>query len=183
MRQGELFGLHWPEVDLERGTVRVVRSLYQRVAELKLKDVKTRASRRTVRLAAGTVEALHELRKRMLAEGRDVRTGPVFVRRGGGLLLKAGVYRPFLDLAARAGLPRITFHDLRHTSATLLLTAGVNVKAVASRLGHSTPIITLKHYAAWMPEVDERAAVLTQELLLGAIAPPLPRNAGEAGGA
>jgi integrase len=68
-------------------------------------------------------------------------------------------------LVKKAGLPPIRFHDLRHTSATLLLQRGVNIKAVSARLGHTKIATTLNLYVHFMPEMDEQAASVMNDLL------------------
>src|SRR3954464_3900360 len=95
----------------------------------------------------------------MLAEGHDVKRGPVFVTRTGNFLGKSNlirqVHRPLL---ARAGLPIYKFHALRHTHASTLLARGRNLREVADRLGHSSPELTLRVYAHLMPGAGKETA-------------------------
>lgn len=148
MRQGELFGLHWPQVDFDGAAVFVTQALEETKAGFRLKPPKSKASKRRIALAAETMAVLNDHRQRMLAEGRDVKTGPVFVNTEGGFLRKNNLHQnSFARIRRKSGVPRVAFHGLRHTSATLLLLNGINVKAVSVRLGHSSIKITLDTYA------------------------------------
>ncbi len=173
MRQGELFALQWPEVDFASGTVVVIRSLEELNGHQKIKETKTKSSRRRIKLTPRTMAVLNEHRQRMLAEGRDVKSGPVFVNSDGGFIFKSSFRTwSFLkvlrrcDLLDEAGKPLIRFHDLRHTCATLLLAAGENVKVVSERLGHSSIKITLDTYAHVLPGMQD-AAVDRMATILG----------------
>jgi integrase len=120
MRQGELFALRWEDINLEDGTVFVQHTLEEIDGKFQLKEPKSAAGRWRIELPAFAVEALHEHRKRMFAEGHMA--GPIFCdRRGGGWLRKSNftrqVYKPLLE---QAGLPNIRFHDLRLGHATLI---------------------------------------------------------------
>jgi integrase len=167
MRQGELFGLHWPDLDFERGEVFVQRSLKERKGVLRLKETKTKHGRRRVRLTRPTLDALQQHRERMLAEGREVKAGAVFCDTDGGFLRKSNFARRSFDRALRmagliaerqaGGKPKVRFHDLRHTCATILLLADVNPKVVSERLGHASIEITLNTYSHVLPTLQERA--------------------------
>jgi integrase len=166
MRQGELFGLQWPDVDFDGGSLQVQRTLQELRGEFTLKPPKTAAGRRRIELSAFTLAVLNGHRQRMLAEGCDVRTGQVFCDERGGFLRKSNVSRrSFRSIMARAGLPRIRFHDLRHTAATLLLMAGENVKVVSERLGHEDIQITLTTYAHVLPTMQKGAAEKMNRIL------------------
>jgi integrase len=157
MRPGELFALEWPDFDLEGGKVMVRRSLEEIDGRLRVKDVKTPKARRRIHLAPQTIAALHEHRKRMLADGHVA--GPVCCETQGGHLRNANLRtHSFKPILARAGLPSIRLYDLRHTCATLLLLADESAKVVSERLGHSTVMLTLDTYSHVLPTMQQRAA-------------------------
>ncbi len=163
MRQGELFGLAWADVDFDAGCLSVRRSLEDLNGELRLKETKSAKGRRRIDLPKLTLDALHEHRKRMLAEGHGA--APVFCDTDGGHLRGPNVTRrSFAPLMKRAGLPRIRFHDLRHTAATCLLLAGENPKVVQERLGHAKVQITLDTYSHVLPTMQAAAAERLQKL-------------------
>jgi integrase len=141
MRQGELLGLRWQDVDLERRRLQLVRQL------------KTRQSRRAVVLPELAATALVDHRDRQAAEREQQGAGweehdLVFPNTVGGPLDPHNLrQRSFFPLLIRAGLPRIRFHDLRHSCATLLLSEGVHPKIVSDLLGHSQIGITLDLYS------------------------------------
>jgi integrase len=118
------------------------------------------------------MDALHEHRKRMLAEGHDVKAGPVFVTKTGNFLGRGNfvrqIHQPMLK---RAGLPVRKFHTLRHTHASTLLARGRSILAVSERLGHGSPELTLRVYAHLMPgDGKETARVL--DLMFGGYMKP-----------
>lgn len=168
MRAGELLALRWPQVDLKAGTVRVIRTLYQdKQGKFHELPPKSAASRRTIKLAASTVAVLAAHRKAMKAEGRDVEEGVVFAaKRSGGFLDYNTFYRRYFgDTVRKAGVPMIRPHDMRHTSATLLLAAGVGIKVVSQRLGHEDIVTTLRLYAHVMADQQDAAATAMEGLL------------------
>jgi integrase len=166
LRQGELLGLYWRDIDLTRGTVRVTKALEEVRGELKLKEPKTKSSIRTVVLSPMTLEALGEHRTAMLGAGHCTPDTPVFCgSRRGQWLRKSDVYRlSFSPILKRAGL-KFRFHDLRHASASLLLAGGVDVKTVQSRLGHSAAAITMDIYAHAIDRGQQTAADKMQDIL------------------
>ncbi len=129
---------------------------------MRIKDTKTGTGRK-IDLPPVAMQALEQHRAAMLREGHIA--GPVFCDQQGGYLRKGNVCRrSFVPLMSAAGVPRLRFHDLRHTSASLLLAAGENVKTVAERLGHSSVKITLDVYAHVMPTMQQAAAARMQKL-------------------
>jgi integrase len=173
MRQGELLGLGWEDVDLEARTVRVRRTLTLAKGGPSLTEPKTPKSRRSIRLTAGAVEALALHRERQEAEGAA--TGDtwnawdlVFCTRRGTPIRRDNLHdKHWKPLLRRAKLPDIRFHDLRHTCATLLLTKGVHPKIVSEMLGHSSVSITLDIYSHVIPGLGEAAARAMEIALQG----------------
>jgi integrase len=173
MRQGELLGLQWSDINLDKATVNVCRSLMNLKGTRALRDPKTTRSRRTISLPCFAVEALIEHRAAMLAEGHIA--APVFCTRAGTFLRPARLtgshFHPIIkranrravELADQTGveplvIPEIRFPDLRHTHATSLLAQGHNVKAVSLRLGHASIKVTLEIYAHVLPTDDKALA-------------------------
>ena len=114
--------------------------------------------------APQTIAALHNHRKRMLAEGHLA--GPVFCDTQGGHLRNANLRRnSFKQILKWAKLPSIRLYDLRHTCATLLLLADESAKVVSERLGHSTITLTLDTYAHVLPTMQQRAAATMGKIL------------------
>jgi integrase len=159
MRQGELLGLQWGDVDLKAGTLAVRRQL---VEEAKgrpvLGELKTTRSRRLVVLPEIAIGALRS-HKAGLAVAQHP-TALVFTDSRGNPLRKTNLLRRWYHpLVAKAGLPRSRFHDLRHTHATLLLSQGVHPKVVQERLGHASVTMTLDTYSHVTPSLQAEAAV------------------------
>lgn len=94
-------------------------------------------------------------------------TDLVFTRADGTALRPDHVSRTFASFASSSGVPVIRLHDLRHTSATLMLLAGVPAKVASSRLGHSNIAVTLDTYTTVLPKLDEDAAASTGSLIYG----------------
>jgi integrase len=173
MREGELFGLEWSDIDFAAAALSVNRTLEEIGGELRTKEPKTAKSRRRIDLPRFAVEALQDHRKAMLAEGHAA--GRVFCDQKGGYLRVSNVRRrSFLAIIGRVNakateeaekvgnqpalLPVIRFHDLRHTAATLLLLQGVHPKVVSERLGHADVTITLNTYSHVLPTMQKEAA-------------------------
>jgi integrase len=173
MRRGELLGLKWDDVDLEAATVRVRRTLTRtdNGRHLALGEPKTKKSRRTVRLTQKAVEVLKSHRARQAEEKLGIGSlyqnqGLVFAGEGGGLINPSNLrQRSFVPLLERAGLPRITFHDLRHTCASLLFQRNVHPKFVQELLGHTSVAITLDTYSHMLPGMGGEAADAIREAL------------------
>jgi integrase len=161
LRQGELLGLRWQDVDLERRRLQLVRQL------------KTRQSRRAVLLPELAATALVDHRVRQAAEREQQGVyweehGLVFPNTVGKPLNPNNLrQRSFFPLLDRAGLPRIRFHDLRHSCATLLLSEGVHPKIVSDLLGHSQIGITLDLYSHVTATMQAVAAEAMGRLLGG----------------
>jgi integrase len=168
MRQGELLGLQWADVDLERAEFRVNRALQRYGGQLQLIEPKTAKSRRTGSLTASAVGVLQAHRARQIAAGlAPLPTAFVFTSSAGTALEPRNVTRSFKRLLRRVGLPDIRFHDLRHSFATLLLVQGVSPRVVMEMLGHSQITLTMNTYSHVIPALKEDAAARLDAILGG----------------
>ena len=104
-------------------------------------------------------------RTRLVAGDRWNQTGLVFVSPDGGPYKPESISQAFERAAARAALPRIRFHDLRHTHATHLLASGANARLVSERLGHSSVAFTLDTYGHELPDQQADAAAAVARLV------------------
>jgi integrase len=171
-RQGEILALFWDDIDLAKKTLTVKRCLSETKQGFVLKEPKTSASRRTVTLPDFVVDALIAHKAAMLKAG--LISAPIFCARSGNHLFKRNLLRAFWaaivnanaqaaklppDEAEEKTIPDgLRFHDLRHSTASLLLSQGQSLRAVSQRLGHSNPALTLKVYAHCLPSDDAQLA-------------------------
>jgi integrase len=162
-RRGEICGLRWTDVDLQARTITIATQRVMVGWQATDDEPKSEMSKRIVALDEATAAALRAHRKQQLADRLAwmdawTESGKVFVREDGGALHPAAVTLLFNRLAFGAGLPPVRFHDLRHGAATYALAAGVDVKVVQERLGHSTSALTRDVYTSVLPEVARAAA-------------------------
>ena len=163
MRRGEILALRWRNVDLETGSIRVVESLEQTRSGLRFKPPKTDHSRSVI-VPSAVIEELRRLRREqaeeLLALGvRQTSDTLVCARADGEPLQPRSLTHEFTVAMARIKeLPRVRFHDLRHSHATQLLLAGVHPKVAQERLGHSTITTTLDLYSHVTATMQEDAA-------------------------
>lgn len=172
LRQGEALGLRWQDVDLEQGLLTVRYQLQRIDGKLVLTEPKTVRSRRTIQLPAIALEALRAHKVRQLEE--RLKAGPawqgwdhdlVFTTTIGTPLEARSIVRHFHKLLQKAGLPRMPFHNLRHTAASLLLAQGLDIRVVQQVLGHSQIALTANLYAHVMPVLLKEAAARMDALL------------------
>lgn len=161
LRQGELLGLRWSDVDLDAGTLTIRRSL--RVGDRDLAEPKTERAKRTLTLGASVVSVLRAHRTRQLEErlaaGSRWHEGEfVFATRTGEAIDSRNVTKAFQRALRDAGLPRQRFHDLRHACATLLLEDGEELAVISRILGHSNLSTTADVYAHLTPAMLQRSA-------------------------
>lgn len=173
MRQGELLALRWSDVDLERTTAAVRRSLQRTPEGPVFTPPKSARSRRQVLLTPTAIAALrrHRIRQaedRLAAGSAWDDQELVFANTVGRPLDGPTVTKAFQAALVRANLPRIRFHDLRHTAATLLLGRGIHPKIVSEQLGHSQIAITLDLYSHVTPTMQRDAAAAIESMLGGA---------------
>jgi integrase len=178
-RQGELLALNWPDIDFEKGTLDIRRSLGWADKQPHLKEPKSKAGKRNLVLPPFVLTALRDHRAAALKAGHI--TAPVFCTRNATYLDKKNVIRSFRNVVKKANtaaektakeagtepeqIPvEVRFHDLRHTHASLLIANGHSIKAVSRRLGHGSIEVTLRVYAHLMPNDDEKLATGVEAL-------------------
>lgn len=153
LRKGELLGLRWEDLDLDAGTAAVRRTLQRTAAGgLITLPTKTRASERRIALPTRCLHSLklhreQQQREREAADTAWQHSGHVFTTAQGGSLDPTNLTRAFTTLLRKAGLRRIRFHDLRHSTATLLLEQGVELVVIKELLGHAHIGVTATVYA------------------------------------
>jgi integrase len=170
MRRGEVLGLRWCDLDLEAQQLSVVQCVIEVAHAVRVGPPKSERSRRMIALDAKTVAVLAEHKraekeKRLKRGGRLAPHELVFTHRDGSPIHPACFSQTFNRRVATAHVPRIRFHDLRHTHATLALRARVHPKIVSERLGHSTVAITLDIYSHCIPSLQREAAEAIGALL------------------
>ncbi|MFG3133290.1 tyrosine-type recombinase/integrase [Streptomyces tendae] len=153
LRKGELLGLHWEDLDLDAGTAAIRRTL-QRTSTggLTTLPTKTRASERRIALPTRCVQSLklhHEQqeREREASGATWQHDAHVFTTVQGRPIDPTNLTRTFTTILRRAGLRHIRFHDLRHSTATLLLEQGVELVVIKELLGHAHIGVTATVYA------------------------------------
>jgi integrase len=172
LREGEVLGLKWDKVDLQRRILRVDRALQRVEGELSLVEPKTLRSRRTLTLPEMVVTALQshrvrQLEERMLTGERWQDLDFVFTTSIGTPIDARNLIRWFHAALKKAGLPRRRFHDLRHSCASLLLAQRVPARVVMDVLGHSQISLTLDTYSHVMPAMLKEAADSIDAALAG----------------
>jgi integrase len=164
MRRGELAGLRWRDIDLEAGTLTVAQQRTNANHEVVISAPKARSQRQIV-LAPATIAALRQhrtmqLRERLALGEAWADSGYVFVDEAGQPYHPHSYLTMFRRACARARVPPIRLHDLRHTMATLALQAGVHPKVVQEQLGHSAINVTMDVYSH-VPQAVRRESAST----------------------
>ena len=163
LRRGELLGLKWEDIDLERGDLRVKRQVARINGAVTESPLKTKNAYRTLPLARDTIDVLNQQKKK-------VGSCPwVFPSPTGSPMSPDSVLHMLHRVLERAGLPRVRFHDLRHTFATLALQNGVDVKTVSGMLGHYSAGFTLDTYAHVTTSAQRQAAEAMEHVLSGSL--------------
>ncbi len=169
LRRGEVLGLRWPDVDLDAKRLVVAAALQRVKGEgLLLVETKTARSRRVVpEVCVSTLRAhrVRQIQDKLVAGSRWIEMGFVFTTGIGTPLEGETVARRLHKLLVEAELPRLRFHDLRHSAASLLLAQGVAPRVVMDVLGHSQISVTMNTYSHVIPALVEDAAAAIDRTL------------------
>ncbi|MGU3394057.1 tyrosine-type recombinase/integrase [Priestia sp. D51] len=169
MRQGEILGLRWKDIDLDKGLINIKQTL-SHDGKTFISGAKTKSSLRTINLSDLTIKTLKA--RKLIVSKEKLSLGPIYVdydlvacTQHGTPFNPANVRRTFKKLIKLADVSDIRFHDLRHTHATLLLSKGINVKVISERLGHSNIKVTLDTYSHVLPTMQEEVARKLDEII------------------
>jgi integrase len=171
LRKGELLGLMWSDVDRQKVSLKIERQLQNVPGNgYALVPTKTKSGRRQIKVGKGALAMLEAHRQRQetlkaSAGDRWVETGMIFTTNIGTYLDQTRVSREFKQILRENGLPDLRFHDLRHTSISLLLDMGTPVNTVQRRAGHSKASVTTDIYGHVMAHSQDAAAENIEEIV------------------
>jgi integrase len=172
MRQGEILGLQWKDIDWQNNRLRVERTLTWVNREYSFGPPKSESGERIISLPDDVMSALRRHKAQQNQErlkmiefynNRDL----VVARINGNIVTQAFVRKKFTDLISKLDMPYIRFHDLRHTHASILLELGEKTKVLQERLGHSDYSTTMDIYTHVSRRLQDSTAALLQEGLFG----------------
>ena len=168
MRQGEILGVRWKDIDFNKRLIYIRQTLTQ-AAEIK-PGAKNFESVRTISISEALLHDLEIHQKELAYEKHFCRTtyydnDLVLCTRDGSPIIPRNFRKEFYNLTEQLGLPQIRFHDTRHTHATLLIEQNINVKLIADRLGHADIQTTLNTYSHVLPNMQKSVSDKIDELL------------------
>ena len=169
MRPSEYLALKWTDIDWQRGTASVCRTIQVSGVEWTFDDTKRKRSRRIVKLQNFVLKALQVLKQAQELKRKEdsfLHSELIFVSASDLPLKQRVVKREFRRLLAVAGIRPIRLYDLRHTAATLGIAAGVSVKVISDQLGHASISFTLERYSHVLPSIQDEAAAKVEQLLM-----------------
>ncbi len=173
MRRGEVLGLRWQDIDFGASRLAVRQSLVSVAYEIKLSSPKSHQAR-TIDLDRETMQLLivhkEAQREEATSWGLGYQVSDLVFRSADGSPIHPDSFSQAFEVVVRnSRLPRIRLHDLRHTHASLALSAGVPVKVISERLGHESPAFTLKQYAHVIPGMQAEAASLVASIVKNSV--------------
>ncbi|BAK94237.1 site-specific integrase [Tetragenococcus halophilus] len=151
LRLGEALGLQWEDVDLKNNVLYIRQAYHEETKELG--RLKTKASERSIPLSQQQSEFLKDYKQNQFPQSTLVASNEK-----GGFLMKSNIKRARIQICKRAEVPNVTFHELRHTQATLMLEMNEHPKIVQQRLGHVKVETTLDIYSHVRPQVHQKSA-------------------------
>jgi len=166
-RPSEYLALKWQDLNWERGTVSVARTLEKVSGGWRFAETKRARSRRVIKLQEWVLELLEDLHaeRKSAGGGWPGASDVIFTTPSGRPIDSDNLAKRFKSILEQAGLPLIRLYDLRHTGATLALAAGVPPKVVSEQLGHASAAFTLDIYSHLLPHMQEEAAAKVEAVL------------------
>jgi len=170
MRRGEILGLSWDNINLDKGFIKVVQALYATTQGLQFLSPKTKSSIRTIAIPDSLIKILKRHRinqlENMLKLGEIYEKNNMVCTYNDGKLFNPKRFsHKFNELLSKNKLPLIRFHDLRHSHASLLVKLGIKPKAISARLGHSNISITMDLYSHLYEDTDKEVANMFDTLI------------------
>lgn len=172
-RRGEISALRWSDIDFEANTLKIDKSLKVVNGVLDEKKPKTNSSNRVIILSNATIEVMKEYKEWQDNYIKELGnkwkgTNRIFTAENGEYMHPSTCYKIFTKVTKKYNLEHIRFHDLRHTSASVLIHKGVNIKAVSQRLGHSSINITSDIYTHTFEKDKIKSANAFDEIIKNA---------------
>ena len=170
MRQSEILGLKWEDIDWNNSTISVKRQAqYVNGKGILFLEPKTRAGIRNIALGNSILEELrrHRIEQdeiKILRKNQWQENNLIFSTSNGTPISQRNLTRDFLKVIRKTELPQIRFHDLRHTAASLMINRGIPIVVVSKMLGHSKPSVTLNIYAHCVSEYQYEAVRVMEEI-------------------
>ena len=169
-RRGEIVALRWEDINFSNNTLKIDNSLKVVKGVLDEKSAKTHSSHRIITLSESTIEVLKQYKlwqDSYIKELGDKWKGAdrVFISKFGDYMHPSTCLKILNKVVNKYNLPHITFHELRHTSASILIHSGINPKVVSQRLGHSNSNITLDIYSHAFDVAKEESAKIFDQIM------------------
>lgn len=174
MRRGEILGLRWKDINFDQCTISIQKSLTMVGSKPILQEPKTAGSKRKISVPKSTIQYLQKHKrkqeqKRSMNPSKLSNSGFVISTAMGTPVSPRNLLRSFYRILENTDLPKIRFHDLRHTHATLMLQQGEHPKIISERLGHANTRITLDIYSHVLPNMQEEATKRFEDTFLKGI--------------
>lgn len=170
MRQGEILGLRWSDIDFDKKTITVYQTLTHYGKSLKI-GTKTSAGDRTISIPSQLVAILIKQREQYQKLKDELGSNfididiVIFNLKNGGTIFPSNLTKQYIKDVEKSGLFHIRFHDLRHTHATMLIARNTNVKVISERLGHSKIGVTLDVYSHVLPSMQQEVVKDLEEII------------------
>ena len=173
MRRSKILGLRWSDINFDQMCLSVIQTLQEVKSGYEIQSTKNKHSKLLIDLDKHTIEELKKHQKHQkqekIKEFQNKDLNLIAATSNGNFLSPRNLARTWYRLLKKSELPKIRFHNLRHTHATLMLEQGWHPKIVSERLGHSSITLTIDTYSHVIPSLQREAAKDFGEMLFGSI--------------